>query len=345
MSSQPVKAGVIGLGRSGWYLHALVMKGMPDRFEVTAVSDPLEERRNEAVQELGCTAYADPEQLIHDDRIELVVVATPSHTHADLAVRALEAGKHVLVEKPMCMNVEEADRMIEAAEKNDRLLTAYQLRRLDPDYIRLKEIIDSGILGPLVLVKLARNSYRRRNDWQTLRKLGGGMLNNWGSHIVDQGLQLLDGQVTRFFADLQHTVSAGDADDHVKIVMKGENGAVVDVEVSSCIAYPTPEYFVVGKYGTLTGSTRKFKYKYYDPAQVPELVADEGPAEGRSYGQPEDLPWVEKEEEIDTSGDVKVTFYENLYEAIRKDAPLIVTPESVRRQIAFFDEVRAQAGF
>src|SRR5690606_4508390 len=86
MSSQPVKAGVIGLGRSGWYLHALVMKGMPDRFEVTAVSDPLEERRNEAVQELGCTAYADPEQLIHDDRIELVVVATPSHTHADLAV-------------------------------------------------------------------------------------------------------------------------------------------------------------------------------------------------------------------------------------------------------------------
>lgn len=185
MSSQPVKAGVIGLGRSGWYLHALVMKGMPDRFEVTAVSDPLEERRNEAVQELGCTAYADPEQLIHDDRIELVVVATPSHTHADLAVRALEAGKHVLVEKPMCMNVEEADRMIEAAEKNDRLLTAYQLRRLDPDYIRLKEIIDSGILGPLVLVKLARNSYRRRNDWQTLRKFGGGMLNNWGSHIVD----------------------------------------------------------------------------------------------------------------------------------------------------------------
>src|SRR5690606_17558502 len=193
------------------------------RFQVVAVSDPVEERRNEAVQETGCTAYADPEQLINDDRIELVVVATPSHTHADLTVKALEAGKHVLVEKPMAVNVQEADRMIAAAKKNDRLLTVYQLRRLDPDYVRLKEIIDSGILGPLVLVKFARNSYNRRRDWQTLRKFGGGMLNNWGSHIVDQALQLIDGEVDRFFADMQHTVSAGDADDHVKIVMKGAN--------------------------------------------------------------------------------------------------------------------------
>lgn len=335
----------MGLGRSGWYLHLQVMKGMADRFEVVAVSDPLEDRRKEAIEATGCTAYATPEELLNDDRVELVVVATPSHTHADLTVKALEAGKHVLVEKPMATNLEEVDRMIEAAKKNDRLLTVYQLRRLDPDYLRLKEIIDSGVLGPLVLVKFARNSYRRRNDWQTLRKFGGGMLNNWGSHIVDQGLQLIDGPVTRFFADLQHTVSAGDADDHVKIVMKGESGMVVDIEVSSCIAYPTPEYFVVGKYGTLQGSTRKFTYKYYDPKEAPELVADEGPAEGRSYGKPEELPWVEKTEEIDTSGDVKVTFYENLYDAIRKGEPLFVTPESVRRQIEFFDQVREQSGF
>ena len=345
MSAQPVKAGVIGLGRSGWYLHLLVMKQLADRFQVVAVSDPVEERRNEAVQETGCTAYADPEQLINDDRIELVVVATPSHTHADLTVKALEAGKHVLVEKPMAVNVQEADRMIAAAKKNDRLLTVYQLRRLDPDYVRLKEIIDSGILGPLVLVKFARNSYNRRRDWQTLRKFGGGMLNNWGSHIVDQALQLIDGEVDRFFADMQHTVSAGDADDHVKIVMKGANGMVVDIEVSNCVAYPSPEYFVVGKYGTLTGSTRKFTYKYYDPTQVPEPVAEEGPAEGRAYGKPETLPWVEKEEEFKASEDVKVIFYRNLYDAIRKGEPLLVSPESVRRQIAFFDEVREQSGF
>lgn len=345
MSSQPVKAGVIGLGRSGWYLHLQVMKGMEGKFEVAAVADPLEERRNEAIEATGCTAYADPEELINDDRIELVVVATPSHTHADLTVKALEAGKHVLVEKPMSVNVEEADRMIEAAKKNDRLLTVYQLRRLDPDYLRLKEIIDSGILGPLVMIRLARNSYRRRNDWQTLRKFGGGMLNNWGSHIVDQGLQLLDGRVTRFFADLQQTVSAGDADDHVKIVMKGESGLVVDVEVSSCVGYPGPEYWVVGKYGSLQGSTRKFTYKYYDPKEAPELVADEGPAEGRSYGKPEELPWVEKTEDIAAAGDVKVTFYENLYNAIRKGEPLVVTAESVRQQIDFFDKVREQSGF
>lgn len=344
MSSQPVRAGVVGLGRSGWHLHVQVMQRM-EGFEVTAVADPMEERREEAIQATGCTAYTDPEALIQDDRIELVVVATPSHTHADLACKALEAGKHVLVEKPMAMSVEEADRMIEAANKSNRLLTVYQLRRLDPDYVRLREILDSGVLGPLVLVRLARHSYRRRSDWQTLRKFGGGMLNNWGAHIVDQGLEILGGPVDRFFADMQQTVSAGDAEDHFKITMKGESDVVVDVEVSSCVAYPGPEYLVVGKYGSLQGSTRRFEYKYYDPKAVPELVADEGPAEGRSYGKPEELPWVEKSEEIQGSGDVKVTFYQNLYNAIRKGEPLLVTPESVRRQIAFFDDVRKQSGF
>lgn len=265
MSSQPVRAGVIGLGRSGWHLHLQVMHNL-EGFEVTAVVDPVEERRQEAVEATGCTAYADPEELFKDDRVELVIVATPSHTHADLACRAMEAGKHVLVEKPMCVNVEEADRMIETANKHNRLLTVYQLRRLDPDFVRVKEIIDSGVLGPLVLVRLTRHSYRRRSDWQTLRKFGGGMLNNWGAHIVDQGLQLIDGPIVQTFSDMQQTVSAGDAEDHIKITMKAETGVVVDVEVGSCFAYPSPEYLIVGKYGSLKGSTRKLEYKYYDPS-------------------------------------------------------------------------------
>lgn len=342
--SEPVRAGVIGLGRSGWHLHVAVMRQL-EQFEVTAVVDPVAERRQEAVDAFGCTAYADPEELFKDERIELVVVATPSHTHADLACRAMEAGKHVLVEKPMAVNLEEVDRMIETAEKHDRLLTVYQLRRLDPDYVRVKQIIESGVLGPLVLIRLARHSYRRRSDWQTLRKFGGGMLNNWGSHIVDQGLELLGAPVERLFADMQQTVSAGDAEDHFKITMKAADGPVVDVEVSSCVAYPGPEYLVVGKYGTLQGSTRQITYKYYDPTAVPELVVDEGPAEGRSYGKPENLPWVEKTEEIKAEEDVKITFYKTLYESLREGAPLLVTPESVRRQISLFDECRKQTGF
>lgn len=345
MSTEPIRAGVIGLGRSGWHLHVLVMQKLPDLFTVTAVADPLPERRQEAIDATGCTAYADPEELFKDERIELVVVATPSHTHADLACRAMEAGKHVLVEKPMATSLAEADRMIETARRTQRLLTCYQLRRLDPDYLRVREIIDSGILGPIVLVRLARHSYRRRNDWQTLRKFGGGMLNNWGSHIVDQGLQLIDGEIERLFADMQHTVSAGDAEDHVKVTMKAKSGMVVDVEVSTCVAYPGPEYLVVGKYGTLEGSTTSIRYKYYDPTQAPTLVADEGPAEGRSYGAPENLPWVEKTEQIKAPEDVKLTFYKSLYKSIREGAPLLVTPESVRRQIALFDECRRQTGF
>lgn len=343
--SKPIQAGVVGLGRSGWHLHLKVMEQMPDKFKVVAVSDPVEERRQEAVDATGCAAYATPEELFADPNVELAVIATPSHTHADLSCKAMEQGKHVLVEKPMALNLAEVDRMIETAKKHDRLLTVYQLRRLDPDYVRVKEILDSGVLGPLVLARLTRHSYRRRSDWQTLKKYGGGMLNNWGSHIVDQGLQLLDGKVEQLFADMQHTVSAGDAEDHVKVTMKSPEGLVVDVEVSSCVAYPGPEWLVVGKYGALEGSTKRIRYKYYDPSKVPVLEVDEGPAEGRSYGKPENLPWVEKEEEIKAPGDVKIIFYESLYESIRNGAPLLVTPESVRRQIEVFDEIRAQTGW
>lgn len=344
MTEQPIQVGVVGLGRSGWQLHFKVMQGL-EGFNVAAVVDPVEERRQEAIDAAGCTAYTDPAQLFADDRIELVVIATPSHTHADLACQAMEAGKHVLVEKPMAVNLAEAERMIEVANKHDRLLTVYQLRRLDPDYIRVKEIIDSGVLGPIVLARLARHSYRRRNDWQTLQKFGGGMLNNWGAHIVDQGLELIDGPIERIFADMQNTVSAGDAEDHFKITMKAKDGMVVDVEVSSCTAYPDPEWFVVGKYGTLKGSTRRIEYKYYDPTKAPVLEVHEGPAEGRSYGKPEDLPWIEKAEDIAAGTDVKILFYNALYKSIRESEPLLVTPESVRDQIEVFEECRRQTGF
>lgn len=343
LSNEQVRVGVAGLGRSGWNIHVEGLRKRSD-YKVVAVADPEAERRAEAEEQLGAKAYQAPEEMIADPSLELVVIATPSHTHADLACRALEAGKHVLVEKPMAVNVAEVDRMMAAAKAHGRVLTVYQIRRLDPDYVKAKAIIESGLLGPIVLVRMARCSYQRRNDWQTLRKFGGGMLNNWGAHIVDQGLQLLEGDPVELFADMQNTVAAGDAEDHLKIVLKGAGGMVVDVEISSCAAFPQPEWLVIGKYGSLTGSTRQLRWKYYDPTQAPKLEVDEGPAAGRRYGRPEELPWIEEEAEIERS-DTRAEFYDALYRTLRQGEPPLVTPESVRRQIALFDECRRRTGF
>lgn len=343
MASDPVRVGIVGLGRSGWSNHALSLSKRTD-FTVAAVADAVPERRAEAEQTLGCKAYDDYRALVADPFIELVVVSTPSHTHAAVAERALDAGKHTLVEKPLATSVDEADRMIAAAERSGRVLTVFQNRRLDPDFLKVQEVLGSGVLGPVHLIKMGRHSYQRRSDWQTLRRLGGGQLNNWGAHVLDQALLLLGGEYRELFADLQHTVSAGDAEDHVKVVLRGSGGLVVDVEITTACAYPVPDWVIMGRHGSLTGSTSRLEWKYYDPSALPALVADEGPAAGRSYGAREEIPWRTESAEC-RGANITTAYYDRLYATLRQGAPLFVTPGSVRRQIALFDDIRRRSGF
>ena len=341
MDGAPIRTGVIGLGRSGWSNHARFL-GRATQFSLTAVADAVAERRAEAEAAFGCTAYTDAAALLADPRVELAVVCTPSHTHAALAVDALRAGKHVLVEKPMATSVAEADAMLAAAAQTSRLLTVYQNRRLDPDFVRIQEILASGVLGPVHQIRRGIYGFQRRNDWQTLRRLGGGLLNNWGAHILDQALILLGGRYRALFADLRLTVSAGDAEDHVKVVLRGEPGSpTVDVEISTACALPQPDWLVMGKYGTLVGSGRHLEWKHYAPEALPALVVDDGPAPGRRYPS-EQIPWQTSSLDV-PAADTTGAFYGRLAASIRADAPLLVTPESVRAQIALLDAIRAQA--
>src|SRR5690606_38085333 len=108
------------------------------------------------------------EELFADAEAELVVIATPSHTHKELAIKALEAGKHVQVEKPFALNAAEADEMIAKAKAVGRLVTCFQNRRADPDFLEVKRIIESGLLGRVFFVRVGNDRYDRRRDWQTL---------------------------------------------------------------------------------------------------------------------------------------------------------------------------------
>ena len=339
MDFAPIRSGVIGLGRSGWSSHARFL-GRAEAFALTAVADAVPERRAEAESTYGCTAYPDAQALLADPRVELVVVCTPSHTHSALAVAAMAAGKHVLVEKPMATSVAEADSMLAAASRTGRVLTVFQNRRLDADFVAIQEVLAAGTLGPVHQIRRAMYTYQRRDDWQTLRELGGGLLNNWGAHIIDQALILLGGRYRDFLADLRLTVSAGDAEDHVKVVLRGEGGApTIDVEITTACALPQPEWLVMGKYGTLTGSGRRLDLKYYAPDALPPLVVNPGPARDRRYPS-ENIPWQEVHRDVapaDTTG----AFYARLADTIRRGEPLLVTPESVRAQIALLDAIRA----
>ena len=326
-----VKVGIAGLGRSGWNIHARILEDLPDEYKVVAVSDPIENRRQEAAEKFGCKAFSEFDDLIKDEDVELVIVATPSYLHAPCTIKALEAGKNVVCEKPMATNLAEADAMIETAKKTGKILTVFQNSLFAPDYLKVKEVIQSGKLGRIVLVKIHNHTFGRRWDWQTLKKFGGGELRNNGVHLIIQGLQLLGDKEPEVFCDLQRTLTLGDAEDHVKVILKASDSPLIDIEVTRACAYPQDNWLVMGTQGGLAGSHHSLRWRYFDPKDLPPRQVDTKPTPDRSYNV-ERIPWKEEswssEAEYRSSG---IAFYKELYKTLRYGAPLPVTPEIVRR--------------
>ncbi|GAB4560649.1 MAG: oxidoreductase [Anaerolineae bacterium] len=335
--SEQIAAGIIGLGRSGWNIHAANMLSLKDKYRIVAVSDPDASRREEAVTTVGCKAYEAAEDLIHDPDVELVVVASPSHLHKAHTIQALEAGKAVVCEKPMAPTLEDADEMIEVSKRTGQLLTVFHNRRYQPDFWKVREIINSGILGRIVMIRIAWHNFGRRWDWQTLKKYGGGTLNNTGPHIIDHALQLLGPAEPEIFCDLQRTLTLGDAEDHVKIVLKAPNAPLIDLEITSACAYPQDIWLVMGTQGGLTGTARELHWKYYKPEELPPRTLDTRPTPDRSYNRDE-ITWYEEHWTIDQgAGPGLLGFYLDLYETMRHGAPLAVTPEEARRVMWLID--------
>ena len=335
MNETPIKVGISGLGRSGWGLHVAALGRVQGLFEITAVFDPDPVRQQEARAQLGCRAYGSYAELLADSDIELMVVASPSPHHADDTIAALEAGKHVLVEKPMATTLADIDRMIEAAEKNGRLLTVNQNYRYAADFLKIKEVVASGVLGDLLLIRLAQHQFRRRWDWQTLTEFGGGILNNHGAHYVDWALSLIDDPEPEVLAHLVDTpLYAGDADSHAKVILRPKTGPLVDIELTHACAFPQQTAVIMGTQGTLSSTREEVRWKYYKPDEVPPLVLDRQPTPDRSYNA-ENLPmWEESYRPVlDMRGEI-AQLYRDLYQTIRHAAPLAITPQSVRRLMA-----------
>jgi len=338
MSQEQIRVGVAGLGRSGWGIHVRLLSQIPAKYQIVAVTDPDAGRCQEAVERFGCQAYAGYDELVGDDAVELVVVATPSHLHADYTIAALEAGKAVVCEKPMAASLADADRMIAAAEHTGRLLTIFQNRRYSPDFCQVKEVIDSGVLGRIVMIHMTASGFGRRWDWQTLKRYGGGSLNNTGVHFLDQALQLFGPSKPQVYCHMERTLTLGDAEDHVKLILRAEGAQMIDLEISSAAAYPFETWNVMGTQGGLAGSRSNLRWKYIDPSALLPRSVDTRPTPDRSYNR-EDLDW--REETWDVSEDSRpseIGYYLDLYQTIRHGAPLVVTPESVRRVMQVLEE-------
>ena len=353
-----IRVGIAGQGRSGYHIHANWLRNAPERYAIMAVADQFAERRADAERKLGARTYADYRELIADGGYDLFVNALPSPLHTRATIEALRAGYHVVCEKPMARNIREFDRMTAAAAKCGRLLAPFQNNRLQPFFLKMQEIIRSGVLGKIIHVRSNWSGFNRRWDWQTFQCNMGGCLFNTGPHAIDQALTLFGpDQEPKVFCRLEcNNTLGGDADDLCALTIHGPNAPTIEILISSYLAYPQSDFYCVsGTRGGLTGNANRLQWRYYDPRKAPKQEIWKHWSVDRQYPR-EDLPWVEKHWEVDqtTAAGVKSgytlvsyqsgvrLFYENIHDVLMGKGKLLITLPQVRRQIAVIEKCLRQ---
>ena len=345
-----LRVAIIGQGRSGRDIHGAFFRSEHnDKYEVVAVVDELDFRRERAKQEFGCDVYADHRELYGRTDIDLVVNSTYSHLHYPVTMDLLTHGFNVVVEKPFSAHKEECEAMIRAAKEHDRMLCVFQQSHFAPYYRRIREILADGRLGRPVQVSIHFNGFARRWDWQCSQRFYGGSLRNTGPHPLEQALDILDmDTLPQVVSRLDRVNTFGDAEDYVKILMLAPGKPVIDLEISSCDAYNGGVlYNVQCEHGCLKATMNHISYQYYVPADEPARALTLESLRGED-GTPrycsEQLTWHKEEEDLSgTSFDAAVrAYYDNIYAHLTEGAPLVIRPEKIAQQIELIEEGHRQ---
>jgi predicted dehydrogenase len=347
--ADPIRIGLAGIGRAGWGMHCSELAKYTEQFKIVAACDIEQERLDLMAEKYECATYTDFAEMIKDPNVDLVSIATRSPEHTPHAIMALEAGKYVFLEKPVALSYAQALELKAVADKYPGKLFLRHNRRFEPCFNHILEIIASGKIGESYEFKLRRHGYQRRNDWQTIIECGGGQLNNWGPHIVDHALQFLASPVADIWSDLKKIAAVGDAEDHLKVVLRGENGRIVDFEISGGVALSEPVYHIAGTRGAIRSVNEKtIEIKYLDPEQeLADIQADPvSPPIKASFGNSEKLQWIE--ETVDTApsdGLNTGSIYGELYAAIREGKPYRITLEEGLEVVRVTDVVKSNSEF
>lgn len=334
----PIRVGVLGLGRSGWDIHVAALRDDP-RFTIAGVMDGLEDRLRQAREELHCSVFKRADDLLHSLRADLIINALPTPFHAPLSKEALNSGFHVVLEKPVACNAAEARSVYRVAKANRKKLFFHHNYRFMPVFRHFCEVIDSGILGEVFEIKVNITGFTRRNDWQTLRRNHGGLLNNHGTHYIDWVMQLMGAPVKDVFSDLKQISDSGNVDDHARVILRARNGCLADFHLSTSTAADLPRYLILGTCGTLSSDGQQSTLRYFDPKRVKALPVDTRPPAKRAYGNEDKLPWRGKTMKAVTRD--KSGFYDNTFDVLRRRKAMAVTPESVIDTLKVMDRVRS----
>jgi len=338
---EPVRVGLLGYGAIG-HEHSRAIRAVHG-LELTAVCDVSADRLAAAEHAVpGIATTHSAEALLNRDDVDLVIVSTPPDTHADWALRAIAAGKHVVVEKPFAIRTSEADQVLTAAASAGRLAVVYQNRRYDPDFLAIRRLLDQRAIGDVFHIETFVGGYGHPcNLWHSDESVSGGVFYDWGSHLIDQILQLIPTPIASVTAaalklrwfDVTNA-------DHSRTTIRFVDGVEAEFVHSDIAAVLKPRWYILGTEGSIVGHWRT--EKTVGRNDIGTLVED-------ILAPTDSSPRIELHAmdgsitQVATPDATPYGFHRELADMLRYGLPMSVTGEQSRRVLAVMEAASESA--
>ncbi|MBZ0311953.1 Gfo/Idh/MocA family oxidoreductase [Clostridium butyricum] len=346
---EDIRIAIIGHGFMG-HEHEKMLTKM-EGIKLVGFSDK-DTKQLEDVKE-GLKRYSSNEELINDPEVQVVLIAANNNQHHDLVIQAARAGKDIICEKPVAMTVAELDDMMKVVDECGVKFTVHHQRRFDQDYRITKEIYDERCLGDVYMIKNSLYGFNgNMHDWHVYKKEGGGMLYDWGVHLIDQVLWMMpDAKVKTVFADVRNIINF-EVDDYFKILLKFDNKVMAEIELGTYLLTDKKENKWFERHWLMSGNKGTSYVDGFEPVgkitRTTHLLTNvngcrtmtaAGPT--RSFGPPsEGTLVVEDVPEVKTCHE---DFFKNYIKAYAGEEEFLVKIPETRRVLSLMEAVRESA--
>ena len=334
----PVKVAIVGYGGMGGW-HAGKISEM-ENFELAGVWD-IDPKQLQEAREQGLHTYTSFAAVLADKDVELVVVATWNDVHKPLCIEAMRAGKNVISEKPVAMSLAELDEMIAVSKETGKLFTVHQNRRWDNDYLTMRNIAEKNKLGKVFRIESrVQGSRGIPGDWRREKGHGGGMVLDWGVHLLDQALTMNDNVKLESVWAQTTMVTNDECDDGFYCELKFANGLRYYVEVTTNNFISLPRWYILGENGSAVIedwdlSGRMTLVHNWDKIDSVPVKAGTGITKTMAPRTDETIHDAPLERICGDWGE----YYGNIYDVLKNGAAQTVTHRQMRRCLKLIEAV------
>ncbi|CQR24151.1 Gfo/Idh/MocA family oxidoreductase [Streptococcus varani] len=347
MTEKKLQFGIIGFGFMG-QTHAKMITEDLDYADVVAVCDINKMQLEHA--DASYKTYLTADELLKEEAIDTVIIAVPNHLHLEMVEKTARAGKDIICEKPAGMNAQEVEKMLEVTKEAGVRFTFHHQRRWDTDYNVAKKVYESGELGNIYTIKSSLYGFNgNMHDWHVYPEFGGGMLYDWGVHLIDQILNMVPVKLKQIYAHVENVINEN-VDDYFNLQFYFENGVNAQIELGTYFlsdkeSWFEHNWFLAGNKGTAYSDGFFPQGKIVTTSElltnVPGKITMTHAGPTRSFGPAPEGRIITKElPSVDVNHGM---FFENYYQNFLGQEELVIKPEQILRLMRVVDAIRLSA--